>query len=175
MVKAGDGYHFHVTGLTHDERGYPVITPECQEELVSRLMKKIRNSEESIRMMEQDVDDDTEVVILSYGISSRIVTLAIEKARSQGIKVGILRPITLFPYPYAQLQQHADHLKGVLVVEMNAGQMVEDVRLGINGKVPVRFFGRMGGMIPSPDDIVQELRTMLNMNDVKKTNEVTHA
>ena len=157
MVKAGDGYHFHVTGLTHDERGYPVITPECQEELVSRLMKKIRNSEESIRMMEQDVDDDTEVVILSYGISSRIVTLAIEKARSQGLKVGSVRLIVVWPFPDPAIRDLAKKVKSIVVVEMNYGQIYREVERCACGNARVYLVPHAGGTVHKPDAIYEKI------------------
>jgi 2-oxoglutarate ferredoxin oxidoreductase subunit alpha len=82
-------------------------------------------------------------------------------AREKGIRAGLFRPITLFPYPYEALKEKASQLSGVLVVEMNAGQMVEDVRLAFEGSVPIRFFGRMGGAIPSPDEVMRALSSMV--------------
>ncbi|MFO7863298.1 MAG: transketolase C-terminal domain-containing protein, partial [Salinivirgaceae bacterium] len=101
--------------------------------------------------------EDAEYLLVAYGSSSRICGKAMEIAREKGIKVGLLRPITLFPFPTKQLAELANQVKGMLSVEMSAGQMVEDVRLAVNGKVPVEHFGRYGGIIPSPDEIVSAL------------------
>ena len=79
------------------------------------------------------------------------------------MKVGLLRPITLYPYPYEVINKIADHLKGILTVELNAGQMVEDVRLAVNGKVPVKYYGRMGGIIPGPDEILENLELLMGI------------
>ena len=92
-------------------------------------------------------------------------------ARLQGIKVGLLRPISLYPYPYEMVNKLADQVRGILVVEMNAGQMVEDVRLGVNGKIPVDFYGRMGGIIPTPEDTLTSLKKLMNKTQPKKSSE----
>ena len=87
-------------------------------------------------------------------------------AREKGINIGLLRPITLYPYPYQRLQELASQVKMMLSVELNSGQMVEDVRLGVNGKVPVEFYGRMGGMMPTPEEIVHHLETLIQYHHV---------
>ena len=97
-------------------------------------------------------------MLVAYGSSARICQKAVEIAREQGIKVGLLRPITLFPYPTKAIQAMLGQLKAILAVEMSAGQMVEDVRLAVNGKVPVEHFGRLGGMIPTPNEVVDSLK-----------------
>jgi len=150
------------------------IQPEKMEEINLRLQAKYaRISREEVRF-EQMYTDDAEILVVAYGLMARISHRAVEMARIRGVKVGLLRPITLWPYPYRVLEELAPRLKGVLVVEMNAGQMVEDVRLGINGKVPVEFFGRMGGMIPSPDDIVGKILAMTT-HAPKPVEEEAHA
>ena len=98
---------------------------------------------------------------MAYGSSARISHKAMEMAREAGIKIGILRPITLYPYPYGAIQQLLPQLKGILTVEMSAGQMIEDVRLAVEGKVPVEFYGRYGGMIPSPEEVFDAIKTKL--------------
>ncbi len=104
--------------------------------------------------------DDAEILITSYGTAARIVRTAIRRAREQGIKVGLFRPITVFPFPYAELQEAAQG-KQILDVELNAGQMLEDVRLAVHDKVPVTFYGKMGGVVPLPDDILEEIKKLV--------------
>ena len=101
--------------------------------------------------------EDADYIIVAFGSSARISQKAVKIAREKGIKVGLFRPITLFPYPGKELNLLASQVKGMLSVEMNAGQMVEDVRLSVNGKIPVEYFGRYGGMIPTPDEVVEAL------------------
>lgn len=106
-----------------------------------------------VRYHEQMVDD-AELIVVGFGTAGRIAQTAVRLARRQGIKVGLFRPITLWPFPERRLSQLADDARGFLVVEMNAGQMVEDVRLAVGGQAPVKFLGRMGGSLPMPDDIL---------------------
>lgn len=117
-------------------------------------------AENEVRFEEFQVDD-AEYLLVAYGSSSRICQKAIELARAEGIKVGLLRPITLFPYPTVEIQRLVPHLKAVMAVEMSAGQMVEDVRLAVNGKIPVTHYGRLGGMIPSPNEVVEALKKFI--------------
>jgi 2-oxoglutarate ferredoxin oxidoreductase subunit alpha len=102
--------------------------------------------------------DDAEVVLVAYGTAARVARTAVERAREQGLKAGLFRPITLWPFPAAALRAAAEHARAVLVVELSAGQLVEDVRLTLNGTVPVMLHGRMGGMVPSPDEVVEAAR-----------------
>ena len=101
--------------------------------------------------------DDAEYLIVAYGSSARIAQKAVQLARAKGIKVGLLRPITLFPFPKQQLFELANQVKGILSVELNAGQMVEDVRLSVEHKVPVEHFGRTGGIIHTPEEVLEAL------------------
>lgn len=158
MVKAGDGYNIHITGLTHDERGYPVITPECQDELVSRLVNKIRNNEEKIRMIHKDLKDDDEIVVISYGISSRVVTLAIDKARSEGLKVGHLRLIVVWPFPEQVIREIAGKAKALIVVEMNMGQAFREVERCAGGKAPVYLIPHAGGTVHDPMKVYDKIK-----------------
>ena len=105
--------------------------------------------------------EDAELLIVAFGSAARLTQKAIEMAREEGIKVGMLRPITLWPFPSKAIAEEAKGKKGVLVVEINAGQMVQDVRLAINGAVPVDQFGRLGGIVPEPEEIVEELKKMM--------------
>ena len=103
--------------------------------------------------------DDAKILIASYGTAARIARTAIRQARKEGIKAGLFRPITVFPFPYAELRETAQG-KQILVVELNAGQMLEDVRLAMKDEVPITFYGRMGGVIPLPEDILEEIKKL---------------
>jgi 2-oxoglutarate ferredoxin oxidoreductase subunit alpha len=104
---------------------------------------------------EEIMTEDAEYLIVAYGLSSRISHKTVLLAREKGIKLGLLRPITLYPYPYDRIRELAGHLKGILTVELNAGQMIEDVRLAVEGRTPVWHYGRMGGIIPGPDEVLE--------------------
>jgi len=103
--------------------------------------------------------DDAEILIASYGTAARIAKTAIRQAREEGIRVGLFRPITVFPFPYAELQEAAQD--EILVVELSAGQMLEDVRLAVQDKVPITFYGKMGGVVPLPEDILEEIKKLV--------------
>ncbi len=133
------------------------IQPELMEQINLRLQEKYRVIREREVRYELVETDDAEYLIVGYGLAARIAHRAVELARAQGIKVGLVRPITLYPFPYDIIHDLARRMRGVLVVEMNAGQMVEDVRLAVNGQVPVAFHGRMGGVIASPDEVAAAL------------------
>lgn len=128
-----------------------------QEIFNHKLQAKYRAMEENDVRFEKIACDDAEYLFVAYGSSARICQKAVEQAREKGIKVGLLRPITLFPYPVKAIQEMLGSVKGILSVEMSAGQMVEDVRLAVNGKVPVEHFGRYGGIIPTPEEVVEAL------------------
>ncbi len=160
------------TGKTPD-RPPNVITSlhlqsEDMEKINLQLQEKYRKIEKNEVRYELISTEDAEYLLVAYGLSARICQRAIEIGRQQGIKVGLLRPISLYPYPYEILNKLADNVRGVLVVEMNAGQMVEDVRLGVNGKIPVDFYGRMGGIIPTPEDTLAALRKIINKTEAQK-------
>ena len=126
-----------------------------------RLQAKYREIEKNEIRYEAIDCEDADYIITAYGLVARICTKAAQMAREKGIKVGVLRPISLFPFPYHVINDYAGKAQGILDVEMNAGQMVEDVRLAVNGKVPVEFYGRMGGIIPAPDEILKALEEKL--------------
>jgi len=145
-----------------DDRPSNVITslhikPDKMEEINIHLQKKYKKIEENEIRVEKIDCDDADYIITGYGLVARICQKAAQLARDKGIKVGVIRPITLFPFPYQAYFDVAGKVKGILDVEMNAGQMVEDVRLAVNGKVPVKFYGRMGGMVPTPEEILEAL------------------
>ena len=132
-----------------------------QEQFNFKLIEKYKRVAENEVRFEEFQVDDAEYLLVAYGSSSRICQKAIELARAEGIKVGLLRPITLFPYPTVEIQRLVPHLKAGMAVEMSAGQMVEDVRLAVNGKIPVTHYGRLGGMIPSPNEVVDALKKFI--------------
>jgi 2-oxoglutarate ferredoxin oxidoreductase subunit alpha len=125
-----------------------------QERHNIHLQEKYRKIEENEVRFEEFQCEDAEYLYVAYGSSARIAQKAVQLARAKGIKAGLLRLITLFPFPKNKIAALAGHVKGMLAVEMSAGQMVEDVRLAVNGKVPVEHYGRMGGMVPSPEEVV---------------------
>ena len=133
------------------------LDPAQQEKFNLRLQVKYRKMEEEEVRFETISCDDAEYLLVAYGTSARICQKSVRIARAKGIKVGLLRPVTLFPFPKKPLQEFAGKVKGILSVEMSAGQMVEDVLLAVNGKVKVEHYGRMGGIIPTPDEIVEAL------------------
>ena len=137
------------------------IEPEMMEQINLRLQDKYRLIAENETRWEHFHTEDAEFLIVAYGLAARIAKGAVEMARAQGIRAGLLRPVTLFPYPTAAIRRLADAVRGVLVVEMNAGQMIEDVRLAVEGRVPVKFYGRMGGIIPAPDEVLGALERMV--------------
>jgi 2-oxoglutarate ferredoxin oxidoreductase subunit alpha len=128
-----------------------------QERHNIHLQEKYRKIEENEVRFEKFQCEDAEYLYVAYGSSARITQKAVQIARAKGIKAGLLRLITLFPFPKEEMALLAGHVKGMLAIEMSAGQMVEDVRLAVNGKVPVDHFGRMGGMVPSPEEVVTAL------------------
>lgn len=145
------------------------IEPERMEKVNLHLQKKYRDIRDKEVRFETIQTEDADYLIVAYGLTSRIAHKAVELARSKGIKVGLFRPVTIYPFPYHQLAALADQVDSILVAELSVGQMVEDVRLATAGKVPVKFYGRMGGMIPSPEEIldrIQELTTTSHIEEV---------
>lgn len=158
MVKAGDGYRFHTTGLTHDERGYPVINAECQDWCVRHLVDKIRLNADKIIEYKEDETDNAEVVVVSYGITSRVAVKAIQDARKAGIKVGSLRLITVWPFPEKRIEELAGRIKAFVVPEINLGQIKLEVERASRGKVPVYPVSHCGGWVHNPDDILKVIK-----------------
>jgi len=154
MVHAGEGYKFHVTGLTHDERGYPNMTPPMQKKLVTRLMDKIRNNVERITMYEEDSTKDADVIVVSYGITSRVAQRAIDLARAKGLKVGKLRLITAWPFPDFKIRELAARTKAFVVPELNMGQMSREVQRAAEGKAKTILVPHAGGSVHNPEDIL---------------------
>jgi len=154
MAHAGEGYRFHVTGLTHDERGYPNMTPQAQDKLVRRLQNKVRAAADGIYMFEEDRVQDADVVVVSYGITSRVAHWAIDVARERGLRVGSLRLITAWPFPDKKIADLAAHAKAFVVPELNLGQMVREVERAAAGKARTFAVPHAGGGVHNPDEIL---------------------
>lgn len=138
------------------------LKPEVMELRNKHLQKKYATiKEKEVRYETIQLDDDTDIMIVAFGSAARIAEKAIEIAREQGIKAGLFRPITLWPFPEKEIAQAVHGKRGVLVVEINAGQMIEDVRLAVNGEVTVEHFGRLGGIVPEPEEIVNAIKEKL--------------
>lgn len=137
------------------------LKPEVMEERNLHLQQKYAEIQNNEVRYETQKMEDADYVIVSFGSAARIAEKALELAREQGIKVGLFRPITLWPFPSKQIAEVAKGKKGILVAEINAGQMVEDVRLAVNGSVKVEHFGRLGGIVPEPEEIINALKEKL--------------
>ena len=142
------------------------LLSEKMEDINIHLQNKYKKIQEQETRFENILTDDADIIIVAFGLSARSSQKALDIAREQGLKVGMLRPITLFPFPSKELNKLAGQVKGMLVVEMNAGQMVEDVKLSVNKNIPVDFYGRMGGMIPQPDEIVEKIKELYNKTNI---------
>jgi 2-oxoglutarate ferredoxin oxidoreductase subunit alpha len=157
FARAGDGYRFHTTGLTHDEKGYPVMSEECQEACVRRLVEKIRNNADDIVRIEEEGIEGADVVVVSYGITARVARMAIEMARNKGIKVGFLRLIVLWPFPEKRIRELAGKVKAFVVPEINYGQMVLEVERCAAGKAASWPVSHGGGNVHDPETIVETI------------------
>jgi 2-oxoglutarate ferredoxin oxidoreductase subunit alpha len=153
MTKAGDGTRFHTTGLTHDEKGYPVMNADCQETLVRRLIDKIRKNADEIAVVEEEEIDGADVVLISYGISSRVAIPAIERARREGLKVGSLRLVTVWPFPETRVRELAKNVKALVIPEMNYGQIYYEIERCAAGNARTILVPHGGGWVHDVDDI----------------------
>lgn len=149
--KHGRDHHNVVTSLEMDSALMEKNNERFQETYARIAANEVR--------FEEKFTDDAEYLIVAFGSVARICLKAIEEAREKGIKVGLLRPITLWPFPHDEIRRLASQVKGILTVELNAGQMIEDVRLAVDGKVPVYHFGRMGGIVPNPGEVIAALES----------------
>lgn len=153
------------TGRSNGRKPNVITSLELKSEVMElrnlHLQEKYRKIRENEVRYETKFMDDAEYMIVAFGSAARIAEKAIEMARAEGIKVGLFRPITLWPFPTNEIAAAAAKVKGVLVAEINAGQMVDDVRLAVNGKVPVEHYGRLGGIVPEPEEMVKVLKEKL--------------
>ncbi len=158
MAVAGEGYHFHVTGLTHDERGYPVMTAEAQDRLVRRLVDKIRlNRYDIIKYKEVQVED-ADIIVCAYGVSVRIAQAAVKMARDEGIRAGLLQFITIWPFAEERIRELSLQAKAFVVPEINYGQIVLEVERCAGGRARAILVPHMGGSVHSPQSILEAIR-----------------
>ena len=161
MAIAGEGYNIHVTGLTHDEKGYPVMTVEAQEQMMARIKGKIRQNRDDIIQTESYRLEDAEIVIVSYGVSSRTSLAAVDEARAQGIKAGLLRLVTVWPFPEEKIRKLAVKVKAFVTVEINLGQIHLEVERCSGGKAPAYLVGHQGWAIIPPDRVLEMIKQVL--------------
>lgn len=158
MACFGEGFHFHATGLTHDEHGYPkTSSSEVQTKLVRRLCEKINRNADRIIKTEEVMLEDAEIVVMAYGIVARAGLSAVRKARMMGIKAGLLRLITLWPFPEKAVTKIAENVKAIVMPEMNCGQLVREVERAAKG-TPVDFISKLGEDPHTPGEILEAIR-----------------
>ncbi len=168
MVDIGDGYKFHVTGLTHDDKGYPIMLEECQEYNVHPILWKIRNDTEKIIEFQEIGTKDAEIVIVYYGATSGAASKAIKQARDLGIKVGSLKLDTVWPFPDKKITELAEKVKAFVVPEINYGQIVSEVERCSYGNANVVFVSHGENGIDNTEDIVSAIKLALNEEKIKK-------
>ncbi len=158
MACAGEGYAFTTTGLTHDEKGYPDMSPEAQEKLIRRLNDKIRKHREEIVEVKEEEMDDAEIAVVSYGQVSRPAKRAVKMARKQGIKAGSIKLVTIWPFAEHIIRKWAKQVDYFLVPELNYGQIYLEVKREAAGYAKTNLLARMGGRLITPEEIYQEIR-----------------
>lgn len=165
MAIAGEGFRFHVTGLTHDERGYPAMNAEASEWNIKRLVKKIRLHRDEIIQLEEHHLEDAEIIVVSYGISARTSLWPIEQAQKEGIRIGYLRLITVWPFPEERIRTLAKNIRAFVVPEINDGQILREVERCAAGQAQVIGVNRLGGDILEPQQVLSALRAAAGKPD----------
>ncbi|MEJ2727162.1 MAG: 2-oxoacid:acceptor oxidoreductase subunit alpha [Deltaproteobacteria bacterium] len=165
MAIAGEGFRFHVTGLTHDELGYPAMNSEASDWNIRRLVHKIRAQRDEIIQLEERYLDDAEIAVVSYGISARTSQWPIEQARQEGIRVGSLRLISIWPFPEKHILELAKKVRAFVVPEINAGQIRLEVERCAGGRAPVFGVHRLGGDILEPRQVLGAIRKAAGRSD----------
>jgi 2-oxoglutarate ferredoxin oxidoreductase subunit alpha len=158
IVKTGDGFRFHVTGLTHDERGYPIMNAECQEYCVRPLLEKINKYSDEIIDFQEDCRPDDEIFILSYGLTSKIVEQTVKSARKAGFKIGSLRLKTIWPFPEKRVRELARKVKAIIIPEINYGQIVYEVERCAAGHCNIISLSYGPGVIPKPEELQNAIK-----------------
>ena len=157
MARAGEGYRFHVTGLTHDERGYPSMNVETQDRQVRRLQDKLKPLANGRALCETEDLEDAEVAVVSYGITSRVAQRALQLARQQDIRAGKFRIVSAWPFPEQRIAELAGRVKAFVVPELNLGQMVHEVARAAAGKAKVIPVTHAGGSVHAPETILNAI------------------
>jgi 2-oxoglutarate ferredoxin oxidoreductase subunit alpha len=158
MTEAGRGHVPHITGLTHDERGYPAMNAEAQQRLLTRLRDKIVKNADEIIDLREEATEDADVIVVCYGITSRVCRPAIEAARAEGLKVGWLRLVTAWPFPEKRIHDLAARARAFVVPEINLGQMVLEVERCAAGQAKTIHVPHAGGSVHDPDDILRAIQ-----------------
>ena len=162
MPAAGQGYNVHVTGLTHDEKGYPAMTVEAQKEMMDRLTNKILANRDDIIITDAHHLEDAEVVLVSYGISARTSLAAMVRARKMGRKVGLLRLVTVWPFCEERIRQLAQSIRAFITVEINLGQVHLEVERCAGRQVPCHLVGHAGGTVITPEQVLAKIEEVLS-------------
>ena len=161
MANFGDGYRIHVTGLTHDERVYPVLDDVAQEQMAQRLVRKIRDNADRIIRYETMAIDDAEVAVVAYGISVRSAKRAVQEARDRGLRVGLVKLDTVWPFPETLIRDLSGTVKAMIMPELNLGQMVLELERCAGGRCAVRLVPHAGGSVISPRAILSAIDEVL--------------
>lgn len=157
MASFGTGYRYHVTGLVHDETGFPNGSPKATVTLLDRLSGKINNHLDDIVMYEEYRLDDAEIAVVAYGGTARTAYASVDAARARGIKAGLFRPITIWPFAEKQIAELAAKSKAIIVAEMNCGQLYGEVKKAVEGKTPVQLFAKYNNEAILPDELLQAI------------------
>jgi 2-oxoglutarate ferredoxin oxidoreductase subunit alpha len=159
IAHAGEGYKVHMTGLTHDERGYPALNPETHDTLVNRLVDKVRLNAPQIEMHEELATEDAETIVVSFGCTARSARQAVLRARREGLKVGFLRLITVWPFPETRIRELIDdgNVQRFVVPEVNLGQLRREIERLTS--LPVERLNHAGGIMPTPDEILELIKS----------------
>lgn len=162
MVAAGEGYRVYITGLTHDERGYPTTSADVHDALVRRLVEKVRRNAAEIIRLDEWATEDADVVVISYGISARVARYAVEQARRKGLPVGLLRLVTVWPFPTARVRELAEQVRAFVVPEINLGQIAREVERAAAGCARTRPVTHAGGSVHHPRELLTAIEEALH-------------
>ena len=168
VANFGEGYHVHVTGLIHDETGFPSGSPKVTENFIRRMHEKISRASDEIIEVQQEFMDDAEFAVVAFGGTARTAYESVLNARKKGLKVGFVRLITIWPFAYKQIFEIAKKVRGILVAELNFGQVVGEVQKAAMGKCPVRLCAKYDMTIFEPEEIesaIDELVAEVSGND----------
>ncbi|MBI4466478.1 MAG: 2-oxoacid:acceptor oxidoreductase subunit alpha [Acidobacteria bacterium] len=168
MVRAGDGYRIHVTGMTHDQRGYPEVSAEAQQRLVERLVAKIRGHAERIARVEETWTQDADIIVVAYGITARVALRGVEMARERGVAAGLLRPVVVWPFPEKRVRELAARARAFVVVEMNYGQVALEVERVVAGRAPTVLVPHAGGTVHPPEEILAAILAQAPAREVAR-------
>ena len=158
MPAFGSGYRWHVTGLVHDETGFPKGTPAATLAAANRQRAKIENNLDDIVQVENYRMEDAEFAVVAFGGGARTAYETVDMARKEGLKVGLVRPVTIWPFAEAQMKELAGKVKGILVHELNCGQYVHEVERAVNGKVPVSLYAKYDNEPATPAQLLEEVK-----------------